>query len=451
MESLNKRIVSVSIPIILGNLTQMVLGIIDSAMVGSISAILLAASALVNNILAIPFIMGMGLTYAISPLVASANGNGKYRMCTQIGFNGFLLVVLFAFIIGLGLHAGSNIVYHLGQDPEVAAAAEDYLIIMAWSTIPMLMFLAIKQFADGLEYTRTAMFWALLSIPINTLLNWIFIFGKWGVPAYGLEEAGIGTLITRIVIFIGLLLSIFKLPRFAPYRAQLSTALTISKTSLRTLLRIGIPSSLQYAMESGAFAVSGIMIGWLGAIQQAAHQIAISIAALTFMVSMGLSAAGSILVGNALGKKDLSLTRKIGKHTLIMGTIYGVVCALFYAFTKDYLPFLFNSEVEVVAWASVLLVVAGIFQIPDAIQAIDIGLLRGLHDVKIPTLWVIVAYWVIGIPFGYYLAFHRGMESSGIWYGLVIGLSVVALTLTFRFFRVTDRYKIAKKPVLKSE
>lgn len=437
MEATNKRIIKVSLPIILGNLTQMMLGIIDSAMVGSISAILLAASALVNNILAIPFIMGMGLTFAISPLVASANGNKSYKSCAHIGFNGFVLVTLFAILIAVGLDWGSSIVYHLDQDPEVAAASEDYLVIMAWSSLPMLMFLALKQIADGLEFTRTAMMLSLLSIPINTFLNYILIFGKFGMPEYGLYGAGLGTLISRIIIFVALLWILLKAPRFQKYRTDLSSSLTLEVHRLKELLRIGIPSSLQYAMESGAFAVSGIMIGWFGAVQQAAHQIAIGIASLTFMVSMGLSAAGSILVGNALGRGKVNDVRTIGKKTLIMGLFYGILCAVLFALTKDYLPYLFNNEVEVVAWASVLLVLAGVFQIPDAIQAIDIGLLRGLHDVRIPTIWISVAYWVIGIPFGYYLAFYQGMESSGIWYGLVIGLSVLSITLTVRFFKVS--------------
>ncbi|WP_236975905.1 MATE family efflux transporter [Membranihabitans maritimus] len=445
MKSINARIITVSIPIVLGNLTQIILGIIDSAMVGSIDALLLAASSLVNNILAIPFIMGMGLSYAIAPMVASANGNGNYQRCMAIGFNGFFLCTIFALFVGIGIHAGSNIVFHLDQDIEVANASVDYLIIMGWSTVPMLMFLALKQFTDGLEYTRVAMTWALLSIPINTFLNWIFIFGKFGVPAYGLFGAGIGTLISRVIIFIALLTVILRSEKFLIYRQKLNRSLVISKKRIRNLLQIGIPSSIQYAMESGAFAVSGIMIGWFGATQQAAHQIAISVASLTFMVSMGLSAAGSILVGNAVGKKDLIHARTIGKNTLFMGLVYGVFCAVFFAITNAYIPLFFTGDIKVIEYAAALLIFAGIFQISDAIQAIDIGILRGLYDVKIPTIWVSIAYWVIGIPFGYYLAFYQGMESRGIWLGLVTGLSIVAITLTFRFFKVSRSKNVLVK------
>lgn len=442
VNTMNRRIIAVSVPIILGNMTQIILGIIDSAMVGSIDSVLLAASALVNNILSIPFIMGIGLTYAISPLVATANGNNEQERCFHVAANGFLLSALFALIVGVGIHFGSNIVFHLDQDLEVAEASKDYLIIMGWSTVPMLLFLSLKQFTDGLEFTRTAMNLSLLSIPLNAFLNYIFIFGQLGMPRYELYGAGIGTIITRILIFLALAWVILRSKKYAPYRTNLHNSLKIKAKTIRRLLNIGIPSSLQYAMESGAFAVSGIMIGWLGAVQLAAHQIAISIAALTFMVSIGLSAAGSILVGNHLGRNDLKGARAVGKSTLIIAGIYGVGCALLFVLTNNYIPYIFNDEPEVIHYAAMLLVLAGVFQISDSIQAVSVGLLRGLYDVKIPTLFITISYWVIGIPLGYYLAFHTSLESRGIWIGLVAGLTITATTLTLRFFRVSNNKNI---------
>lgn len=442
MGALNRRIIAVSIPIILGNMTQIILGIIDSAMVGSIDSVLLAGSALVNNILAIPFIMGIGLSYAISPLVATANGNNEKQRSFHIAVNGFLLCAIFAIIVGIGIHLGSNIVFHLDQDEAVANVSREYLIIMGWSTVPMLMFLALKQFTDGLEFTRTAMYLSLSSIPLNIFLNYLFIFGKFGLPRYELFGAGIGTLVTRIVIFIALLVVILKTDKYAPYRVHFKDSMRIRMRTIRRLLKIGIPSSLQYAMESGAFAVSGIMIGWFGAIQLAAHQIAMNVAALTFMVSMGLSAAGSILVGNHLGRRDLEGARLVGKKTLIMGLIYGVCCALLYILTNNYIPYFFNDEPQVIEYAAMLLIFAGVFQISDAVQAIGVGLLRGLYDVKIPTILISISYWVIGIPFGYYLAFHTSLESRGIWIGLVTGLSIAASTMTYRFFKISGNRSI---------
>lgn len=418
-------------------MTQIVLGIIDSAMVGAINSTLLAGSALVNNLLSIPFVLGIGLSYSISPLVATANGNNEKAYSFHIGFNGFVLCSIFAMILGVLIHLCSNIVFHLDQDPAVAEVSKDYLIIMGWSTVPMLMFLALKQFTDGLEFTRTAMNLSLLSIPLNAFLNYVFIYGKFGFPRYELTGAGIGTLITRVLIFGALLWIVLKSPTFQPYRENVRESMRLRKRTLQQLLKIGIPSSLQYSMESGAFAVSGIIVGWFGAIQLAAHQIAISLAGLTFMVSMGLSAAGSILVGNYLGRKDLRGAREVGKRTLIIGLIYGICCALFFTLTNETLPLIFNDEAEVIQYAAILLVLAGIFQISDAIQAIGVGLLRGLYDVKIPTVFVTIAYWAIGLPLGYYLAFHRDWDVQGIWIGLVTGLTVSAILMTSRFFMIS--------------
>ncbi len=445
MQGLNRRIISVAIPIILGNMTQIFLGIIDSAMVGSISSVLLAGSALVNNLLSIPYVLGIGLSYAVSPLVATANGNGEKAHSFHIAFNGFILCSIFALMLGAGIHLGSDIVFHLDQDEAVAEVSRDYLIIMGWSTVPMLMFLTLKQFTDGLEYTRTAMNLALLSIPLNAFLNYIFIYGKFGLPRYELFGAGIGTLITRILIFLALLWIVLKSPRYAPFRQNIHHSMKVKKRTWKRLLKIGIPSSMQYAMEAGAFSVSGIIVGWFGAIQLAAHQIAISLASLTFMVSMGLSAAGSILVGNYLGRKDQRGAREVGKRTFIMGGIYGVICAIFFTLMNHKLPFIFNDEAEVVEYAALLLILAGLFQISDAIQAIGVGLLRGLYDVKIPTLFVSIAYWVIGLPFGYYLAFYRSWDVQGIWVGLIVGLTISAMLMTTRFFLISGHKRIFLK------
>lgn len=445
MHGLNRRIITVAIPIILGNMTQIILGIIDSAMVGSINSVLLAGSALVNNILTIPFVLGLGLSYAISPLVATANGNGERARSFHIGYNGFVLCTIFAVIIGLAIHLSADIVFHLDQDEAVAEVSKDYLVIMGWSTVPMLMFLALKQFTDGLEFTRTAMNLALLSIPLNAFMNYVFIFGKFGFPRYELAGAGIGTLVTRVLIFVALLWIILKSRKYAPYRENIRDSLQVKRRTLQRLLKIGVPSSLQYSMEAGAFAVSGIIVGWFGAVQLAAHQIAISLASLTFMVSMGLSAAGSILVGNYLGRKDLSGAREVGKKTLVIGLLYGIVCAILFTLTNESLPYIFNDEPQVIEYAAILLILAGIFQISDAIQAIGVGLLRGLYDVKIPTLFVSLAYWLIGIPFGYYLAFHQSWEVRGIWIGLVTGLTISAILMTTRFFLISGNKKVFTK------
>ena len=427
-------------PIVLGNLSQMALGIIDSAMVGAIHSSQLAAASFVNNIITIPLILGIGLTMAISPLVANALGGGDNDKPLRILYNGMWIVGLVSLTMALILHFGVDMVYYMGQDRIVADLSGPYLQWMAWGMIPMSLFMAMKQFADGLGKTRLPMYLAVLSIPLNVLVNYAFIFGKWGAPRMELEGAGVGTLVSRVVIMISITILIFKGAGFAPYRRHLQEQLQFRVGRMRDVFRIGVPSSLQYGMESASFAVSGIMAGWLGYVQQAAHQIALGMASITFMVSLGISAAGSIRVAYAYGRREWRQARQIGITTLAMAGAYGLACALLFIAGRRHLPLLFNDEAPVLEYAAMLMLLAAVFQISDSVQAVGVGLLRGIQDVRIPTVFVGLAYWGIGIPAGYGLAFRAGWDIAGIWVGFLCGLSASAVLLSFRFLRLTRKH-----------
>jgi MATE family multidrug resistance protein len=366
-------------------------------------------------------------------MVSMAQGQRDGKLVSHYFFNGFWLCVLSALLISLGLELGKNILYHLKQDPEVVALAVPYLRIMGVSIIPMLLFMALKQFTDGLQFTKTAMVLSLSAIPLNIFFNWLFIYGNWGCPRMELNGAGLGTFITRTLIFVALGWVILRHPVFRKYIAVRGKEWTFRLHTFKELLSIGIPSSLQLTLEAGAFAVSSILIGTIGAVELAAHQIALSIASITFMVSMGISQAASIRVSNAFGQKDKAGISSIGKSALIIALIYGSLCALGFSLFRNWLPLLFNDDKAVVELSAYLLLFAAVFQIPDSIQAISAGLLRGIKDVKVPTYFIILAYWVVGIPIGYWLAFGQGMGAAGIWMGFIIGLSLSALFLSLRF------------------
>ena len=336
----------------------------------------------------------------------------------------------------------SGLLRHLGQEDIVVTYALPYYKVMAWGLIPMLVFTAAKQFSDGLEITKTAMILSLSSVPLNAFLNWIFIYGHWGAPRLELFGTGIATLITRIIIAIILVAIIFRHKIYKPYLALRNTAWKISGKTIKDLLHIGIPSSLQYGMESAAFSVSGVMIGWLGATSQAAHQIALNMASTTFMASMGLSLAASIRVANAYGRKDTLMMQTIGKNTIVAGLVYGSLCALIFILLQHQLPYMFTTDAGVAAISSTLLVYGAFFQISDATQAIGVGLLRGMRDVKIPTILVAIAYWVIGIPLGYYLAFVSKLGATGIWIGFIAGLTVSSVLLNTRFLKQSSLQQI---------
>jgi len=433
------KTIRLALPIIIGELAQMALHIIDTAMVGAINYKQLAAAALVINAMNIPFVLGIGMTISVSQMVSMAHGRRDGQQVSHYFFNGFWLCASTAFIISIVLFTGKDLLYHLGQDPEVVKLAMPFMQLMSLSIIPMLLFMTLKQFTDGLEFTKTAMLLSLCGMPVNIFLNWLLIYGHWGFPRLELAGAGWSTLITRTLLFLVLGTVILKHKTFRRYVAVSKNQWWISRKTLGELLHIGVPSSLQIGMEAGAFAVSGIIIGTLGAVAQAAHQIALSCASFTFMVSMGLSQAGSIRVSNAFGRQDWPKIALIGKSTLLSAMVYGVFCAINFTIFRNTLPVLFNNNVQVLELAGVLLLFAAIFQISDSTQAIGSGLLRGIKDVKIPTTLVAIAYWGIGIPVGYILAFPLHMGAQGMWLGLITGLTFNSVFLIARFLRMTKR------------
>lgn len=435
MKNTFKTTLVIAIPLILGNLTQVAYGLIDSAMIGVLGYKQLAAASLVVNVLAIPLVIGIGLMMAVTPLVSIANGENNKHKAVHILYNGLFMGIIVGVLLAVLVHILSYYLPYMGQDTEVASIAKEYLILMGYSLIPMTIFSTCKNFSDGLQHTKIAMILSLISLPINALLCWVFIYGHWGFPAMGVAGAGIATLISRIILAVSMLLVVLKHPIFSQFLAHKSTAWKLSKSTLKEMLGIGIPSSMQYCMEAGAFSISGIMVGWLGAVPQAAHQIALNCASTTFMASLGFSMAGSIRISEAYGKKDGKALFAIGKTTAIGGLIYGVFAAFLLIILGVYLPYIFTKNDLVAKSATVLLIYAALFQISDSTQAIGVGLCRGVRDVIRPTIYVAIAYWGIGIPIGYFLAFPYHLGVVGIWIGFVLGLSFSAILLNYRFFR----------------
>ena len=434
-----KKTLKLSLPIIFGELAQMALHIIDTAMAGALGYKQLAAAALVLGALTIPFVIGIGMTISVSQLVSMHHGRQDEEQVSHYFYNGFWVCAITAVCISVTLVLGKNILFHLGQDPEVAQLAVPFMELMGWSVIPMLLFMALKQFTDGLQHTKTAMLISILAMPLNVFINWLLIFGNWGFPRLELVGAGWGTLITRSLMFLSLGAVILWHPLFKPYVNIRKCQWVLRIKTIKALLHIGIPSGLQVGMEAGAFAVSGLMIGTIGAVEQAAHQIALSMASLTFMVSMGLAQGSSIRVSNAYGAKNSQLKLTIGKSTLITALLYGIICAIAFIIFNHTLPLFFNKDKNVVDMAALFLLFAAVFQISDATQAISAGLLRGIKDVKIPTLLIGVAYWVIGIPVGYLLAFPAKLGAVGIWIGFIVGLSCSSIFLSIRFLRMAKK------------
>jgi MATE family multidrug resistance protein len=434
-----KKTVKLAFPIILGEMAQMALHLIDTAMVGAVSYKHIAAASLVLSVMNIPLVFGIGITIAVSQMVSMAHGRHDGKMVSHYFYNGFWLCAIASVIVALAIESSKSLLFHLGQDKEVAELAVPFLQLMGWSVIPMILFMALKQFTDGLEYTKTAMLLSLVALPLNAFINWLLIFGKLGFPRLELVGAGWGTLITRTLIFLSLGIVILRHRKFRKFVAVRRSEWNIKVKTLKELIHIGLPSSLQVSMESGIFAVSAILIGTLGAVAQAAHQIAISIASFTFMVSFGLSQAASIRVSNAFGGGNWPKINTIGMSTFITSLIYGTFCAILFTLFRNELPLIFNNDTEVIGLAGILLLFAAIFQISDSTQAISAGLLRGIKDVNKPTLYIAVSYWIIGLPAGYLLSFYFKLGAMGMWIGFIIGLSTSSILLTLRFRKMVKK------------
>lgn len=436
-----KQTLKLAFPIILGEMAQMALRLIDTVMVGAVGYKQLAAVALVTSVMNIPFVFGIGITLSVSQAVSMAHGRDDKDLVSHYLYNGFCLCLLVALLLSLGLEWGKNILLHLDQDPEVARLAIPYLRLMGWSMLPMMLFLALKQFTDGLQFTRTGMLLSLVSLPLNVFVNWLLIFGHWGFPRLEVTGAGWGTLVSRLAIFVALAFVVFRHRLFRPYTLVRKHQWRIRTRTIAELLHIGIPSSLQISMEAGAFAVAGVLIGTIDAVSLAAHQIALSLASLTFMVSLGLSQAASIRASNALGRGDWPKINLIGRSIVLTAILYGSLCAILFIVFRHRLPLLFNGDPEVIRVAGWLLLFAAVFQVSDSTQAVTAGLLRGIRDMKLPTLFIGLAYWAIGIPAGSLLAFYLHMGAAGIWIGLTTGLTLVAILLNIRFWRLTAKKK----------
>lgn len=429
-----KKTLTLAYPVIIGQLGFMMMNVADSLMVGRIGASPLAAASLGTSLSLIIFMVGLGVSISVTPLVAIALGAKKFELCGIYFRQSFLVNFVLSLITASITYICADLIKYFNQPPDVAGLAASYTKILALSTIPMMFFQTYKQFIEGLSIMRPAMFVAIAANAVNIFCNWMLIYGNLGAPALGLDGAGIATFFSRIFMMAALMLYVMNNKYFKQFDVSFHFK-KINFPIIKKILSIGLPSGFQYLFEVGAFSSAVIMVGWLGTKPLAAHQIAINLASISFMGVLGISAAGGIRVGNAVGKQDISEVRKSGFTALILAVIVEIFTAAIFIIFKNYLPSLYINDGEVISIAASLLIIAGIFQISDGIQAVGIGILRGLTDVKIPTLITFIAYWIIALPVGYLLGFIFHLGVQGIWIGLLIGLTVSASLLTLRFNR----------------
>lgn len=427
-----KKTFSLAYPVIIGQLGLIMMGVVDSIMVGELGAVPLAAASLSNSLIFLVLIIAIGNAVAVTPLIAILVGAKRLDECGVYFRQSLIVNLVMGLIVFIIIAIGVNYLDLLGQSYAVQSKAKSYMLIIGLSVFPLMIFQTYKQFIEGLSIMRPAMIITLAANLINVFANWILIFGKFGFPRLELDGAGWATFISRLFMALSLLIFVMKNKRFKIYDVSFHFR-NINLSVIKRILSVGLPSGFQYFFEVGAFSFAVIMIGWIGANELAAHQIAISLASISFMGVLGISQAGGILVGNALGEQNVQLVRKNGFTAIILGMMWMSVSGLLFIIFRNLLPYIYIRDELVIRIASQLLVIAALFQLSDGIQAVGIGILRGLTDVKGPTLITFVAYWVISLPTGYILAFKSGFGVIGVWVGLLIGLSCSAIMLTLRF------------------
>lgn len=421
-----------ALPVVLSQAGQMIVNLADTLMVGQLGAAELAAVSFANSIFIVGFVLILGMSIAITPLVGKTHGSGKSE---NTGFwlkQGMVGVGAFAIAQTLLMLVVAPFMPFMGQEAEVVDMAIPYYIVLVSSIFPFSIFMVFKQFAEGISNTRIAMVITLAANIINIGLNYILIFGKLGAPHMGLMGAGWATLISRILMPIIFICVFVYLPFFKNYKqVYLSTKVELKK--VWELIKIGFPIGGQMVIEVFAFSMGAIMMGWVNKEAMAAHQVVIAIVSVTYMMSSGLGSAATIKVSTYRGAEDWTNLKTSAYAIVHKVILFMMLTGITFVLVRNVLPSIFSDEVEVLQVAAQLMIVAGVFQIFDGLQVVWLGILRGLEDVKAPTIITFVTWILLAMPISYICAFVLEMGPVGIWVGYLAGLVIASIWLRYRF------------------
>jgi len=426
-----KRLLKLAIPLVLTQAGQMTVQLVDIAMVGRVGTTELAAASFANSIYILVMVFGLGIFLGITPLIGNALGAKKDLEVAEIIKNGFTLSAILIIFLTTFSWSISWIMPYMGQTEEVVRLAIPFYRILSISLIPFLIFIFLKQIGEGLGNTVWAMVATISANIVNVFFNLVLIFGKLGFPEMGLQGSGYATLIARLIMPVLLMICFLNVKSIRKY-FRLIPQVKISIIKLKNLFEIGFPIAGQLVIEVAAFALGAIMMGWLGDVPMAAHQVAMGLASFTFMIANGVSMAATIRVSYQLGKKDFESLKKVSMSAVHLVLVYMAICGIGFLFLRFQLPLLFTPDHSVVVQAASLLLVAAVFQLFDGLQVVCLGILRGFADVKVPMVIAGISYLCIGLPVSYLFAFTLKVGPEGVWYGFVAGLISAGVLLAFR-------------------
>lgn len=432
----SKAILKLGLPLIASNVAQFAIHIVDTIMLGWYDVTALAAATVASTLFFMTFIVGAGFAFAVTPLVAAAAESDDEVQVRRVTRMGVWLSVIYGAVVMIPFFWAEDILLLIGQDPDVAALGHDYLIIALWGMIPALLVMTLKSYLAALEHTAIILWATVAAAVLNAGLNYLLIFGNFGAPELGIRGAAIASVILQIVTVVILL--IYGL-RVLPQYKLLQNVLKPDNEVMAKVFALGWPIGVTSLAEGGLFSASAIMMGWIGPLELAAHGIVIQLASLTFVVHVGLSQVATIRGGRALSRVDeRSLRRGASIAFIISGVFAFVTVAIFLLFPAPLIGSFLGADEpareQVIAVGVVLLALAALFQVVDALQVMALGMLRGVQDTTMPMVMATISYWVIGMPVSYALAFVLDTGPVGIWTGLVVGLTVACILLNWRFW-----------------
>lgn len=440
-------------PVMLTQAGQIMVNVADNVMVGALGGkydtvkdlelgkVALGAVSLGNALFFMIMVTAFGFSFAMSPLIAQADAKNNIRRGADILTHGLLLNMLITILLVVLLLIFTPYMYRLNQPPDVVDNAIPYLEIVGYSMIPLMIFQSFRQVSEGLSLTLVVAIATLIANVLNIFFNYGLIFGNLGMPRLEVEGAAYGTLLSRIIMVFTLLAAMWYNTKSRNYLKAVEFG-RFKSVIFKKLFQLGAPTSLQMFFEVGAFASAAFICGMAGKDDLAAHQIALNLASITFMLCTGLAIAATVRVGNQLGHKDYFTMRRAGWSAIYMVIIFMLISGLVFILLRNWLPQLYLDNQQVIYLAAQLLIVAALFQLSDGVQVVTLGALRGMQDVNVPTLITLIAYFVIALPLGYYLTIQAGMGALGMWIGLGAGLTFSASLLLWRFHK--QSLKISK-------
>jgi MATE family multidrug resistance protein len=423
-----RPMVTLATPVVVAEIGWVAMGLVDTLMVGPLGPEAIGAVGIGSSVFIGVVIFGMGVLLGLDTLVSHAYGAGRIDDCHRWLVHGAALSLLIAFPMTLLLLGLSSLLGSWGLDPTVLAPARPYLAVLTWSVLPLLLYATFRRYLQGMGVVRPVMIALVSANIVNVFVNWVLIYGKFGAPVMGVRGSAWATVLARVMM-AGYLGVVIVLRERGRRPGLFETSLAIDLAWMRRLLTLGVPAASQITLEVGVFAASTALAGRLAPIALAAHQIAIHIAALSFMVPLGVASAGAVRVGHALGRRDVAGAERAGWTALLIGTGFMACTAAAFVLMPRALIGAFSRDEGVLQLGASLLAVAAIFQLFDGIQGVATGILRGLGDTRTPMLWNLVGHWFIGLPSGYALCFVLGRGVIGLWWGLSIGLIICGVVL----------------------